>query len=82
MYQLLINIKKTMDKRISEVSVRYNIEDKQGFKENNEGTIVIYGDTQYEIYKNTIEWLFTQAVMKGDKLTQLEIISIKNIDKE
>ena len=69
-----------MDKRISEVSVRYTIEDKQGFKENNDGTIVIYGDTQYEIYKNTIEWLFTQAVMKGDKLTQLEIINIKNID--
>ena len=71
-----------MKKRGSEISIRYNIEDKQGFKEINEGTIVIYGDTQYEIYKNTIEWLFTDAVMKGEKLTQLEIINIKNIDND
>jgi hypothetical protein len=69
-----------MDKKISEVYIRYNIEDKQGFKEINEGTICIYGDTQYEIYKNTIEWLFTEAVMKGEKLTQLEIVNIKTKD--
>lgn len=68
--------------KIKEVEFKYTLKCKDGFfKESKEGVVQIEGVTQYEVHKNAIEWLFTEAIMKGEILMKVEI-KIKEKEEE
>ena len=56
----------------------YNPETEEGaYTEDMDIVVVIYGNNEYEIYKNSIEYIFTEVLMKQQELIKIKIIKNK-----
>ncbi len=76
-----------MKKNFKEVNIMFTIEDTSNYNpeteegvyiENMDIVVVIYGNTQHEIYKNSIHYIFTEVIMKNQELIKIKIKIIKN----